>query len=356
MIGSSCLLAPLRNLGSLVIFLCLTVSPLLAKRKDDRVVLKNGDKITGEIKKIERGTLFFKPDYALKDIEIDWTRVGRLESRDDFTVVLTNGSVYTGLIQKTPPSDRDKNEFTISMADTVVECRRSEVVSLQAMEESRWNQLTGSVDYGFSFASDNSQTQSSLGADIEYRGERNWWTGSGSSTFSSQANATDTTRETFAGAYWRRLTSQVFGGFLVNLLSSSQQELALRTTLGGAFGRTLVRTDKTNFVALGGLVVSRERYTSGFLSNPLSTNAEALAGLNYSTFRFKVFDLKSRLSIFPNLSQGGRFRIGSESSVSWEFVRNLYWSLRIYENFDSRPPVNAPRNDFGVTNSIGWKF
>jgi hypothetical protein len=28
---------------------------------------------------------------------------------------------------------------------------------------------------------------------------------------------------------------------------------------------------------------------------------------------------------------------------------------RSHENYDSQPPVNA-NNDFGVTNSIGWKF
>jgi hypothetical protein len=54
------------------------VSPLFAKRKDDVVVLRNGDRITGEIKKIQHGTLYFKPDYALQSVEIDWTRVGEL--------------------------------------------------------------------------------------------------------------------------------------------------------------------------------------------------------------------------------------------------------------------------------------
>jgi hypothetical protein len=139
-----------RNLRVLVVLLCLTASPLLAKRNDDRVVLENGDHITGEIKKIERGTLFFKPGYALVDIQIDWTRVERLESEDDFTVGLTNGSVYTGLIKKISSSDQRKNDFTISTADRVVECTRAEVVTLQSMEKSRWNQMTGSIDYGFS--------------------------------------------------------------------------------------------------------------------------------------------------------------------------------------------------------------
>jgi hypothetical protein len=109
-------------------------------------------------------------------------------------------------------------------------------------------------------------------------------------------------------------------------------------------------------VALGGLVVTRERYTESFAGDPRVTSAEALLGISYSTFRFKIFDLTSRLMVFPSLTQSGRFRVSSDSSVRWEFIKNLYWSLRIYENFDSKPPINAPRNDFGVTNSLGWTF
>ena len=356
MTGSFCLSTLLRNAVSFVILICLTASPLLSKRNDDRVVLRNGDQITGEIKKIDHGTLYFKPGYALDDMRIDWTQVARLESQDDFTVGLINGSVYTGLIKKIPATSEEKNDFTISSTGSVVEVQRGEVVTLQSMEKSRWNQLKGSIDYGFSFASGNNQTQSSFGADAEYRGERNWLTGSATSTFSGQSTGEDTTRSTLTTAYWRRFTPKTFGGFLADFLSSSQQELALRTTVGGALGRTLVRTDKTSFVALGGLVASRERYTASFTGDPSATNAEALAGLTYSTFRFKIFDLTSRLMVFPNLSQSGRLRLSSDSSVRWEFIRNLYWSLRIYENFDSRPPINAPRNDFGLTNSLGWTF
>jgi hypothetical protein len=103
-------------------------------------------------------------------------------------------------------------------------------------------------------------------------------------------------------------------------------------------------------------VGSRERYNPLSGLEPLSTSAEALLGVDFSTFRFKVFDLTSQLKVFPSLSTLGRIRLGSESNVSWEFIRNLYWNLRIYENFDSKPPVNAPKNDFGVTTSLGWKF
>jgi hypothetical protein len=48
--------------------------------------------------------------------------------------------------------------------------------------------------------------------------------------------------------------------------------------------------------------------------------------------------------------------VGSETNVSWEFIKDLYWNLRVYENFDTKPPINAPKNDFGITTGLGWKF
>ena len=79
-------------------------------------------------------------------------------------------------------------------------------------------------------------------------------------------------------------------------------------------------------------------------------------GLGFSHFQFKVFDLNTRLIVYPSLTTRGRVRVGSESNIRWEFVKDLYWNLRIYENFDSHPPITAPKNDFGVTTSLGWKF
>jgi hypothetical protein len=40
------------------------------RSEDERVILNNGDHITREIKKIERGTLFFKPDCAFEDTRL----------------------------------------------------------------------------------------------------------------------------------------------------------------------------------------------------------------------------------------------------------------------------------------------
>src|SRR4029077_2409260 len=73
-------------------------SPLFAKRKDDVVVMKNGDRFTGEIKGLQQGELIFKSSYMKDSVRLDWRDVERLESKDKFIVELSNGKRLTGVI------------------------------------------------------------------------------------------------------------------------------------------------------------------------------------------------------------------------------------------------------------------
>lgn len=336
----------------LLLIASLIVSPAFAKRKDDVVVLKNGDRITGEIKKIQYGTLYFKPGYALENVEIDWTRVAQLDSLDRFNVLLTDGTVHSGLIRKMLTTD----DFTITTDQTVVNVQRSEVIRVQPTEDSRWKQMTGSVDYGFSLASDNSQVQSSLGASADYLGERNTASFDLTSSLTSQDDGANTSRNSVAFSYARRLSQNWSAIFLANLLTSSQQKLDLRTSLGGGVGRFLIRTANTRSLVAGGLLFSRETYSPETGLQPLSRSTEAWLSVAFTHFRFKVFDLDTSLTAYPNLTTRDRVRVVSESNVRWEFIKNLYWNLRIYENYDSRPPIVAPKNDFGITTSFGYTF
>ena len=330
-------------------------APLWAADKTDQIWLKNGDHLTGEIKKLERGIFYFKPKYALNSIEIDWALVDRIDTVERFNVVFTSGETHSGIIRKVPEGE-NAQDFTITDDGMMVMVPRLEVVNIQQQKASLWAQLNGSIDYSFSFVSGNHQVQSSLGANVAYRGEKNQMSASLSNSFNGQTDTEDTTRASFSGDYSRILTPKYFVTALNALLSSSQQQLDLRVTFGGAFGRTLYRTDRTAFAAAFGAVGSRERYTSDATSTTPATTTELLGTLDFSNFRFDTYSVTSSFRIYPSLSTWGRVRLGSETNVSWEFIKDLYWNLRVYENYDSKPPINAPKNDFGITTGLGWKF
>jgi hypothetical protein len=74
----------------------LIVSPLMAREKSDVIVMKNGDKITCEVKGLSSNTLYISVDYILNTLSVDWTRVEHIDSKQLFLVKTQDGTVYKG--------------------------------------------------------------------------------------------------------------------------------------------------------------------------------------------------------------------------------------------------------------------
>src|SRR5258708_3251636 len=125
-------------IATMLLFPC----PLHAKRKDDVVTMKNGDKFTGEIKALQYGELIFKSGYMKDSVHLDWKSVDSLQSKDTFIVSLTNGTRVTGLIAKETTSSESANDFRIVGEGTAVEVTISDVIAIGQREASFWNQLT----------------------------------------------------------------------------------------------------------------------------------------------------------------------------------------------------------------------
>jgi len=331
-------------------------NPLFAKRKDDLVVMMNGDRFTGEIRKLEQGILYFKSAYMLQPVQLDWAQVDRLESQDQFFIALKNGKRYIGVIETTGSKEAKGQALRLETEGTAIQIEALDVIGIQQREETFWSQLNGSIDYGLSYTSGNSALSSSLGAAVEYQRAKDLVRLTTSSQFDAQSRGPDTNRYTFDGQYFRQLSQRWFYGGLLDLLKSDQQRLDLRTTFGGLFGRTIARTERTTFVIFAGGVFSREHYFPQAQTTTIGDNGEALVGANFYTFRFRVLDIRSSVLLYPSLSEPGRVRVNSDSNLHIELVKDFYWDFHLYENFDSRPPINAPRNDLGVTTGIGWKF
>ena len=332
---------------------------LSAKRKDDKVVVANGDSIVGEIKELANGELRVSADYIVDPFNVDWNRVRELTSLDMFRVFVSDGRHLTGLIavrggamfEVTP-----EGEPTIMLA-------QSQVIGLLPVEASFWNQLTGKISSGFNYTSADSQTQLSVSGSLGYEADRYSFALTGGASFSSHTNTTDKTSTTRSNADLTNLFPvglQWFAANFVGVSSSEEQDLDLRSTVGGGVGRWFARTTRVRLAAAGGLIYTHEVYsTQDDLSQSgknVSENLEAVGNMAFSFHRFKTLDLQANFSVYPSFTSLGRVRLSFTPMLSVELARNLYWDFSLYENYDSQPPVVANKNDFGITNSVAWKF
>ena len=339
-----------------VVFLnLLLVATALGKNVDDVVVLKNGDRLTGEIKGLQSGELRIKSDYMVEAVRLDWSKVERIESKSTFMIWLVDGQLVTNVMRLLPTNSNEVPNFIIGSSDQTIRVPQLDVIRIAPADRQFWKRLEGSIDFGFSFTSGNDQYQTDFAATTTYRTGDHSFTASIDSSFSGQTEGVKLTRNQFNFDYRKQLTRRWYVGGLFDLLRSDQQSLNLRTSVGGLVGRNLKRTEHTRLSVYGGIVGTREHYSES-IGTPRTTNADAIVGADFGTFRFNSVDIRSRFSLFPSLTTPGRMRLQGTSDLRIKIVKDLWWGFHVYESFDSKPPVRADKNDLGVSTSVGWKF
>jgi putative salt-induced outer membrane protein YdiY len=336
------------------LFVACLCFPAQAKRKDV-IVVNNGDHFTGEVKRLENGLLFVETDYVAGNIGLDWNQVESVRSTATYRIVLNNGRRLEGKIEKVSSEKAKETDFLIHEATEEVQVPSVEIVSIETKKPTFWRQLQGSIDLGYSFSSGNSQTALNVDTNAAYR-TAGWEAATAyDSTFGGQAGASKTNRQDLQTIFAKFLNRNSYLVALSDFLHSSQQDLTLRTTLGGGYGHYLKRTTNSNLSWLAGVAFVNESFDT-FAGQPSDQQAEALLGLQYSVVRFKFGDFNSQLLVFPGLSDTGRIRVTTNNSLNIKLVNNFHLTFTFWDNFDSRPPVTAKRNELGVSSGIGWSF
>lgn len=344
------LLTPL--VGAVIVVL-LVALPLSAERPDT-VVMKNGDRFTCSLKRLENGVLYIDTDYISGATGLDWDQVARVESSSVFQITLNDGTRSIGQIQRLVSTERGA-EFVIRSNGLEKRISPASVVDIESRKPNFWRQLSGGIDVGYDFTSGNSQASLTTNASAKYETTK-WMAGvSDTTSFSGQSGTSRTNLLDFQGqqGIFFKKNWVVLG--LQDFLHSSQQNLDLRTTLGGGVGRYLFRTNRTWLILAGGTVYTRERFAPVSQLDP-DQNIEALAGLQYELLRFSRYSLDSQIFIFPGLSDFGRVRATPTLDFNMKLENNFYTNLSFWDNFDSRPPPNSKGNEYGISSGIGWTF
>ena len=339
-------------LTSLLLTLCRPVHA--TSKGKDVVIMTNGDRITGEVKRLQNGVLYLRTDYVAENFGVDWAQVQSIESSRRFQITLVNGTRMIGQLKREVAQERDQEILIIGEnGDTRVAA--SNVAEISIQKETFWRQLVGNIDAGYSFTSGNSQTTINSDASANYA-TPNWAVGTGiSNSFSGQSGASRTNRIDGTLTLDRFLSRNSYLGLLNDYLHSSQQDLTLRTTLGGGYGRYLIRTDTTGLRWIAGVVDTWESFST-VSARPSNSNGEALLGAAYDSYRFRFGELHLQTNLFPGLSDSGRIRVTTNNALRIKLPNNFYYSLGFWDNYDSRPPATAKKNELGITSSIGWTF
>lgn len=326
-------------------------APIRAQRADV-VVMKNGDRITCSVKQLDRGRLRVETDY-MGTAYLDWTQIAGVETTKTFEVELEDGSIYYGNL------DGNRDVLVVNTDRGTRELPIEKVVYITEIKHGFFRRLDGSIDVGFSYKKAGNDVNYSIGGAAKYRTRRNETSLGLSSVLSDRDDAQRSFRNVLGGSYTHFLPDRWY--LIATGRAEQNDELALdlRTNLGAAAGRYMFQSNRTRLSVTGGITTNRERFSTESSSR---TSLEGQLGLLYDYFIHGDLgtDISSNLTLYPSLTDGGRYRLQLDLRYRQEIVTDLFVSFSGWYSYDNKAPVGfaetTSQEDFGLVTALGWEF
>jgi hypothetical protein len=232
----------------------------------------------------------------------------------------------------------------------------SSIVRAQPIEGGRFiDRLDGYVSAGLDMTKASSRRSLNFSGGLSSRTQVRQWSLDGSASLTDDAAGATSERYDLQADYRQFLRGGNFYRGFGQLSRNTELDLNLRTLVGGGVGHYLWRSNVAEWLAGAGIALSNEHYSG---EDPLNS-IEAVLSTSFRIFRydFPETDVAGTLQVLPSLTESGRYRGEADLRAKYEFIDDLYFELKFYGSYDSKPPVlGASQSDYGVTTSLGYSF
>ena len=337
---------------------CLLAASLLPSALADVVELKNGDRITGEVVRLQSGALLIKTE-SLGDVQVKWDAVERITAsevlyvRTQTAMVPVNGLELTadGLALATPDADVD---LELAAVESIISENELRALAKTDQNRSGHGLWSGSVDAGMNAARGNSDTTSlTLSLKTARVSEATRLTFNITSL--QATNRTNGQTSTSANAirsgvrYDLNLNDRLYTFGFATFESNRVQNLELRNVLGAGTGYRLFQTARGGVLDLfAGGSVNQEFFSE----REDRRTAEFLVGQDFSAPLSSRTSVNGRFSFFPNLSVLGEYRAVLDSTANTKLNNWIGWQVTVSNIYVSNPPGTSRNNDLLVSTGI----
>jgi hypothetical protein len=326
-----------------IFLIFLTVSLISAQgQKTDKVVLLNGDTLTGEILSMKLGMLTYKMD-GPGTISIKWEYVTGIASVKVFDFTLRNGEIIVSNLDSLFQSHRHIN--------------LNDIIEIIPIKDRFLARLIGDVNLGFNYTKSNSILQSNFSGNITYVIPKREISLKLNSVLTNYGKDTSLTKkQDVIGNYMRNLDKNFFWDLSLGWQQNTELGLSSRYLVSGTFGWQPLTDNHNRLLAAGGLSYNQEQSVE---TGQFSGNLDALFTVNYKRFYYSTPKLSINASylIYPGLSDWGRLRMQADLNVSVEIFKDFQTGLVFYYSYDNKPPEGSlSTNDYGILFSIGYVF
>jgi putative salt-induced outer membrane protein YdiY len=351
------------------LLLLLLAVPALA----DQIVLKNGDRLTGSIKKSDGKVVVMKTD-AAGEVTVKFEAIQSLTSAAELSVTLGG---------KTVKGDRvtvQDEKVVVATKSGPVEAPKSTVTMMRNPEEQvafekslhpglleGWN---GGLNLGFALTRGNSQTKN---LNIAFNAVRTGFHDKLLLYETSIYAANDlptatphTTANAVGGGvrYDHDLTPRLFAFVNGDFYHDGLQFLDLRAIFGGGLGVHVIKSNATVLDLLAGANYTHESYSSFVLATTPPTEVasvtRSLAGLTLGdSFVHKVGKgtvITQGLLFYPDLTHTGEYRGTFNLGTVTKINKWFGWQNSFADIYVSDPPGGTKKNDLQLATGLNFTF
>lgn len=348
------------------LILCATLHFGVATLTADQVILKNGDRVTGEVLSKTGETLTLKSQH-FGTISVKWEEVREIATDEPVTVVLSGGdSVKAPVATKDSQvifDTPDRREQPVPLAEVVTLRGPSEQAAYERLLDANWGELwTGTISFGISGTQGNAETRTlttGFGATRVTRTDK-------TTLYMNAINAAAlvdgveaaTARAIRGGlAYSHNVGDRLFMNGFNDYEFDRFQNLDLRTVFGGGLGYTVWTGERGRFDLQGGGAWNRERFAAHTPDEAFTRHsAEAYFGDDLTYKLTSVTALTQSMRFFPNISNSGAYRANFDLAATTRLFKWLNWNISVSDRYLSNPIPGRRKNDFLYTTGIGIGF
>jgi putative salt-induced outer membrane protein len=328
-------------------------------------MLKNGDRLSGNIIKYDGKNMVLKSDLG-GEVTIPWENVTGVTSTQVLNVTLKDGQHLVGTVT----TDGTKFNVATKQAGNVTADRASvQYIRNEAEQKTYDTEIdrlknprlidlwTGTMNLGFTQTAGNTETETfTLGANAIRQTTRDKITVSYTQIYStSNASGPDlTTANAKRGEidYNVNVSPKAFVFGLVDLENDQFQSLDLRFAPAGGAGYHAIKNANTTFDLSVGASLDKEFFTGGVDHS----FGEVLFGEELTHKFNKTVSMHENLVLFPNLSNTGNYRVNFDISGAAAIRKWLAFQVSASDRYLSDPLPGRKTNDILFTTGLKLTF
>ena len=311
----------------------------------DEVYMRNGDRLTGTIEKLEEKVLTLHTDYG-NTIKIDWDKVNRVTSGNPLTVLVPDQS--QDVIRDFFYGTNSLKQVTELGPDTPIPLTDVTAINLKPVR------LTGTITVGGNSTSGNSSTKAFNGATLfTLYAYRQRLLVEGKYNF-GQAGDQITARNSLASLKHNYfLSKQVFIESFGMLEKDTLQQLQLRSTIGSGLGYQFYESPRTTLSVSVGLAYVSTHFTTA----PNIQTPSGRWGLRFEHAllpdRIKVFH---RHEGFWDVYAGNAFRFNADQGIRITVYKNLFFNVEYDLRLNTQPAPGRQQLDESLIFGVGYEL